>query len=153
MKSKSESQRQELKLLEMEARKKGKAAGAGFGSKVAMKQAVPTFTHMSMASLIKRGMARHVVTTNLDSLHHKSGLKHHEQLTCLHGDIYVERCTNPACRHEVVRDYHVRNQRKLHVHDHSIGRCGKCGSQPPASYTGRIGPRGDRSGLLTPDME
>merc|ERR1711959_263534 len=153
MRSRSETQRAELKLLEMEAKKKGKASGGGYGSKVAMKQASPTMAHMAMASLIKRGMARHVVTTNLDGLHHKSGLAHHAELTCLHGDIYVERCTNPACRHEIVRDYHVRSQRKLHVHDHSIGRCSKCGSKPPASYTGRPGPRGDRSGMVTPRME
>jgi len=97
-------------------------------------------------------MAKHVVTTNLDGLHHKSGLEHHKQLTCLHGDIYVERCTNPACGHEFHREYHVRNSapRRLNVHDHSIGTCSKCGSKPPKSYTGCKGKDGSRRGLVCP---
>ena len=65
---------------------------------------------MAMSTLIRRGDASHVVTTNLDGLHRKSGLQHHAQLTCLHGDIYIERCT--GCGFEFERDYHVRKTRR-----------------------------------------
>jgi len=138
----------ELALLRAEAKKKGKPLTKGFG----VQSASPTKAHMAMSTLIRRGLARHVVTTNLDGLHHKSGLAHHKQLTCLHGDIYIERCTNPACGHEFQRDYHVRNsvRRKLNVHDHSIGTCSKCGSKPPKSYTGRKGTDGSRAALVCP---
>jgi len=105
---------------------------------------------------VRRGMAQWVVTTNLDGLHRKSGLMWHRNLTCLHGDRYVERCTNPECGHELERNYNVRKQlapRKLHVHDHHIGSCALCGSRVPPSYTGVKGPGDDRSGLVTPTDE
>ena len=77
----------ELALLEREAKKKkqGQATnskgGLSFGSKAAMISAQPTQAHMAMSTLIRRGDASHVVTTNLDGLHRKSGLQHHAQLT------------------------------------------------------------------------
>merc|ERR1711988_130803 len=144
----SAAEKAELALLIAEAKKKGdkgKARG-GFG----LTSAEPTLSHMAMATLVSCGQARHVVTTNLDGLHRKSGLQHHKTLTCLHGDIYIERCT--ACGHEEERDYHVRNNapRKLNVHDHSIGTCNKCGSKPPKSYTGKKGANGCRKTLVNP---
>merc|ERR1712093_547559 len=146
--SRTVAEKGELELLLSEAKKKGKdgAARGGFG----LQSAEPTSGHMVMSTLVRNGLARHVVTTNLDGLHRKSGLEHHKSLTCLHGDIYIERCT--ACAHEVERDYHVRNKapRKLNVHDHSIGTCTKCGSKPPASYTGKKGHGGCRKGLVKP---
>jgi len=143
------SERAELNLLEAEAKKKGKAGSArgGFG----LQTALPTAAHMAMSTMVRLGLASHVVTTNLDGLHRKSGLEHHKNLTCLHGDIYIERCT--GCGHECERDYHVRNnaRRKLNVHDHSIGVCTKCGSKPPKTYTGKKGRNDDRSGLVCPE--
>merc|ERR1712093_838863 len=146
--SRTPAEKGELELLLSEAKKKGKdgAARGGFG----LQSAEPTSGHMVMSTLVRNGLARHVVTTNLDGLHRKSGLEHHKSLTCLHGDIYIERCT--ACAHEVERDYHVRNNapRKLNVHDHSIGTCTKCGSKPPRSYTGKKGANDSRKGLVCP---
>jgi len=146
--SRTAAEKGELELLLSEAKKKGKdgAARGGFG----LQSAEPTSGHMVMSTLVRHELAQHVVTTNLDGLHRKSGLQHHRSLTCLHGDIYIERCT--ACAHEIERDYHVRNNapRKLNVHDHSIGTCPKCGSKPPRSYTGRKGADGSRKGLVTP---
>merc|ERR1712167_397768 len=99
--------------------------------------------------MIRLGHANHVVTTNLDGLHRKSGLRHHKELTCLHGDIYIERCTK--CGHEEERDYNVRVRKGgLNVHDHSIGTCQKCGSRPPKRYTGKKRAGDDRSGLVGP---
>merc|ERR1711970_214155 len=146
--SRTAAEKGELELLLSEAKKKGKdgAARGGFG----LQSAEPTSGHMVMSTLVRNGLAQHVVTTNLDGLHRKSGLEHHKRLTCLHGDIYIERCT--GCGHEHERDYHVRNKapRKLNVHDHSIGTCTKCGSKPPASYTGKKGHGGCRKGLVKP---
>ncbi|KAL6061274.1 Transcriptional regulator, Sir2 family protein [Balamuthia mandrillaris] len=125
--------REELsKLKEEAAREERKAA-----RKVDMLDAQPTPTHMAQATLIRRGLAHYVVTTNLDGIYRKAGLQGHTQLCCLHGDVYVERCT--ACGYDFERNYHVR-QDHTHVHDHKIGTCKRCGSAPPKHYTGRETP-------------
>lgn len=95
---------------------------------------VPTFTHMAQVTLIKRGLAQYVVTTNLDGLYRKAGLQAHDEVCFLHGDTYTERCTR--CRYDFERNYHVRNK-GLHVHDHHVGCCAFCGSSVPGSYTGQ----------------
>lgn len=59
--------------------------------KVDMNDAQPSFSHMAQATLIELGLAHFVVTTNLDGIYRKAGLKGHTQLCCLHGDIYIER--------------------------------------------------------------
>eukprot|EP01063_Lacrimia_lanifica_P034089 TRINITY_DN6223_c0_g2_i1.p1 TRINITY_DN6223_c0_g2~~TRINITY_DN6223_c0_g2_i1.p1 ORF type:complete len:407 (+),score=150.12 TRINITY_DN6223_c0_g2_i1:57-1277(+) len=116
--------RTELAKLLAEMKKEDKKAAKA----VPMTDAKPTFAHMAQAALIQKKKAHHVVTTNLDGLYRKTGLKQHKHFTCLHGDMYVERCT--GCRKEYERNYHVRD-RKLHVHNHSVGVCGECGSAPP----------------------
>jgi len=98
--------------------------------------ALPTPTHMTQATLIRLGIAHYIVTTNLDGIYRKAGLKGHSQLCCLHGDVYVERCT--ACGYDFERNYHVR-QDSIHVHDHKVGVCDKCGSKPPSNYKGTPG--------------
>merc|ERR1712023_149804 len=92
----TEAEKSELSLLLSEAKKKKGSMGGGI-----VTSAKPTLGHMVLSTLVRHGLAKHVVTTNLDGLHHKS-------LTCLHGDIYIERCT--ACGHEEERDYHVRQK-------------------------------------------
>lgn len=119
------------KLLEEQAREEKKAR-----VKVDMCDAQPTPTHMAMATLIRLGIAHYCITTNLDGIFRKAGLKGHEQLCCLHGDIYIERCT--ACGYDFERNYHVR-QDFVHVHDHMVGTCTRCGSKPPAHYKGTPG--------------
>merc|ERR1712203_515459 len=94
---------------------------------------VPTLTHMTQATLIKRGLAKFVVTTNLDGLYRKAGLQAHEEVCFLHGDTFTERCTR--CGYDFERNFHVRNK-GLHAHDHHVGRCSRCGSEAPATYTG-----------------
>lgn len=121
----------ELRTLQEEARKKGKQVA------VPMIDAQPTPTHMAMSTLIRRGIAHYVVTTNLDGIHRKSGLKAHEQICNLHGCVYAERCTNPDCGYEFQRNYETRQGNSTHVHDHYLGPCSKCNSDVPTSYTGR----------------
>ena len=77
--------------------------------RMSMIAAEPSRCHMSIASLVKRGMAGGCVTTNLDGIHRKSGLVPHRTLTELHGCIYAEQCTNPRCGAEFERNYHVRS--------------------------------------------
>jgi NAD-dependent SIR2 family protein deacetylase len=91
---------------------------------------------MAQATLIRLGIAHYVVTTNLDGIYRKTGLKAHTQLCCLHGDVYVERCT--GCGYDFERNYHVR-QDHVHVHDHKAGICERCGSAPPSHYKGTPG--------------
>jgi len=104
---------EELKNLLAELEKEEKKST----KKVPMTDAQPTFTHMTMATLIKRNIAHYVITTNLDGIFRKAGLEGHTQLCCLHGDIYIERCTK--CGYDFERNYHVR-QDETHVHDHKV---------------------------------
>jgi len=144
LKKRSTEQSQQLKLLMDESAKKQ------IIPEVKKIDATPTPCHMAMATLIRLGHAKHVVTTNLDGLHRKSGLRHHKELTCLHGDIYIERCTK--CGHEEERSYNVRARKGgLNVHDHSIGTCQRCRSKPPKRYTGKKGPKDDRRGMVGPE--
>jgi NAD-dependent SIR2 family protein deacetylase len=122
----------ELAKLKAEAAREEKKARV----KIDMGDAQPTPTHMAMATLIRLGLAHYVVTTNLDGIYRKAGLKGHDQLCCLHGDIYVERCS--GCGYDFERNFHVR-QSATHVHDHKIGTCSRCGSAPPAHYKGTPG--------------
>mmetsp|Transcript_8694 Transcript_8694/g.16873 ORF Transcript_8694/g.16873 Transcript_8694/m.16873 type:complete len:533 (-) Transcript_8694:83-1681(-) len=118
----------ELRKLLAEAEKKGRQ------KRVPMIDAQPTLAHMAMATLVRRKMAHYVVTTNLDGIHRKSGLRAHEQVCNLHGCVYAERCT--GCGYDFERNYYTRRE-KIHVHDHHVGACSRCGSAVPRSYTGR----------------
>eukprot|EP00746_Dinoflagellata_sp_MGD_P165071 gnl/MRDRNA2_/MRDRNA2_94136_c0_seq1.p1 gnl/MRDRNA2_/MRDRNA2_94136_c0~~gnl/MRDRNA2_/MRDRNA2_94136_c0_seq1.p1 ORF type:complete len:539 (+),score=82.98 gnl/MRDRNA2_/MRDRNA2_94136_c0_seq1:129-1745(+) len=136
----SEKQRDELRKLREEQRKEIRKSKV----KVKMVDAQPTLTHMAIATLIRQGLANYVVTTNLDGLHRRSGLKAHSELCCLHGDIYVERCTK--CNYEFERNYYVR--RAAHMQDHKVGTCTRCGSCTPKAWTGKPKP-GSKTGSNT----
>jgi len=127
--ARTEEETNELKKLKSEAVKEIKKAT----KKVSMNDAQPTLTHMAMATLIRRNICHYVITTNLDGIYRKAGLQGHTQLCCLHGDIYIERCTE--CKYDFERNYHVR-QDEIHVHDHKVGTCERCGSKTPKHYTG-----------------
>ena len=128
--SRSQAEAAELAKLLQERRQESEKAA----TKVPMTDAEPTYCHMAMAKMISAGQAGFVVTTNLDGIFRKAGLRGHKELCCLHGDVYVERCT--GCGHDFERNYHVRDAR-IHVHDHAVGACTRCGSRTPTSYTGR----------------
>eukprot|EP00466_Bigelowiella_natans_P019793 jgi/Bigna1/48995/estExt_Genewise1.C_370062 len=98
----------------MKSEKKGKQKS------VPMIDARPTPTHMAMSTLIRKKIAHYIVTTNLDGIHRKSGLKAHTQICNLHGSVYAERCT--GCGYDFERNYYTRRSR-IHVHDHHIGQC------------------------------
>lgn len=93
----------------------------------------PGFSHRAIATLMRKGLAHYCITTNLDGLFRKAGLMAHEELCCLHGDIFTERCS--SCGYEFERNYRVRVKER-HVHDHHRGTCERCGSAVPSQYTG-----------------
>eukprot|EP01091_Cochliopodium_minus_P008722 TRINITY_DN2022_c0_g1_i2.p1 TRINITY_DN2022_c0_g1~~TRINITY_DN2022_c0_g1_i2.p1 ORF type:complete len:288 (-),score=68.65 TRINITY_DN2022_c0_g1_i2:1058-1921(-) len=54
-------------------------------------RALPTIAHMGFVSLMKANLLNHVVSTNLDGLHLRSGI-HEDNLSELHGNCYKETC-------------------------------------------------------------
>jgi len=70
-----------------------------------MTDAVPTLGHKSLVELVQKGLVKLVVSTNVDGLHMKSGLAK-ENLSELHGNIYIERCEK--CKTEYQREHDVR---------------------------------------------
>eukprot|EP01087_Luapelamoeba_hula_P003285 TRINITY_DN13093_c0_g1_i1.p1 TRINITY_DN13093_c0_g1~~TRINITY_DN13093_c0_g1_i1.p1 ORF type:complete len:400 (-),score=65.74 TRINITY_DN13093_c0_g1_i1:50-1249(-) len=128
--SPTEADSEELAKLKLELEREEQKAA----KKIDIEDAQPTLTHMAMSTLMRLGLAHYVVTTNLDGIHRKSGLQGHSQLCNLHGDIYIERCS--GCGYDFERNYHVRKSADIHLHDHKVGTCSKCGSAPPQHYTG-----------------
>jgi len=131
-KSLSHTETEELHKLQLEQTKEIQKAK----KPISKLDALPTPTHMAQATLIRLGIAHYVVTTNLDGIYRKTGLQGHTQLCCLHGDIYIERCT--GCGYDFERNFKVR-QDSIHVHDHKFGTCERCGSKPPDQYRGAPG--------------
>jgi len=80
-------------------------------------QAKPTLAHCAISVLIDKGIIHHVVSTNLDGLHLRSGLKE-ANLSELHGNAYKESCE------------------KCHTHYHRAFDCTKNGTRSD-HWTGR----------------
>ena len=101
----------------------------GFSKKPAVStpisRAVPTYSHMALASLIAGGFVKFLVTQNFDSLHRRSGINP-TLLATIHGDRCIEMCKK--CKRRYLRDFTVRTA--LFVHDHKTGRkCLDCGNE------------------------
>ena len=82
--------------------------------RVAIEKALPTYTHMAMFKLQEEGLLKYVLSQNVDGLHRKSGILP-ELLAELHGNANVEKCR--MCRKEYLRDYGVRNNPHVHMHE------------------------------------
>jgi len=69
---------------------------------------IPTLAHEAVAWLVETGTIQHVKTQNCDGLHGLSGI-HPDQLSELHGNIFIEYCKN--CGREYERNYDVENMK------------------------------------------
>eukprot|EP01047_Picozoa_sp_COSAG01_P060102 COSAG01_NODE_7318_length_3254_cov_1.498891_2_plen_148_part_00 len=93
---------------------------------------------MSLVALVRAGIMNHVISTNTDGLHHKSGLRPNE-LTELHGNANIEDCpvqsiglcgkeyAGGGCGRRFFRDGACR-RKGSGAHEHATGRgCPGCG--------------------------
>jgi len=85
---------------------------------VEIEHAIPTLSHMAIAELERRGSVKHVISTNIDGLHLRSGLPI-ERLSELHGNTYLEVCQK--CKESYLRPYDCmkfqdNETRKVNVH-------------------------------------
>ncbi|KAJ3423996.1 nad-dependent protein deacetylase sirtuin-7 [Anaeramoeba flamelloides] len=85
----------------------------------------PTYCHMGIAKLIELGVAKYLVSQNVDGLHVHSGVPL-DKVSELHGNTNKEFCID--CKKEYFRPFRCRTAR--HVHDHRTGRmCEECGGE------------------------
>ncbi|XP_030842280.1 NAD-dependent protein deacetylase sirtuin-7 [Strongylocentrotus purpuratus] len=86
--------------------------------------AEPTLTHMALARLVEEGMVKHIVSQNCDGLHFRSGVPP-DRLSELHGNMYIEVCTECEPERQYVRLFDVTEQTSLRRHKTSR-ECHKC---------------------------
>lgn len=85
----------------------------------------PTFSHMALSEMVRRGLVKHVVSQNCDGLHLRSSIDR-EKLSELHGNCFVELCIECDC--EYIRLFDVTEQSAFRRHLTSR-KCQKCGNQ------------------------
>lgn len=71
---------------------------------ISIDQALPTYCHYAIVELVKKNYVKHVVSTNCDGLHRRSGLSQ-EELSELHGNCYKEQCS--ICEKEYLRPFNT----------------------------------------------
>jgi len=80
---------------------------------------------MAIVELLSRDIIKYLVSQNTDGLHRKSGVALNK-FSELHGNQTLEKCPNPTCLKEYIRDYRTRTAED--VHDHKTDRlCAACG--------------------------
>jgi len=86
--------------------------------------ATPTTAHMALATLVKAGVVKYVLSQNCDGLHLRSGITE-GNLSEIHGNMYLENC---AEGHKIYRLFDVTE--KTNLRKHKTGRiCPICQSE------------------------
>lgn len=95
----------------------------------ALDEVKPTVAHRILTAMVGAGRIAHVVSTNIDGLHMRSGLAPRD-LTELHGNSFLERCENVRCKREYFRDFvvaKVNTVEEAESKEHRTGRlCDDC---------------------------
>ena len=92
----------------------------------------PSLSHMFIATLIKKGIIKHLVSQNTDGLHMRSGIPI-EYISQLHGNRNLQHCL--SCERKYFRDFRtLRRDGKMYKpgekRDHNTGRdCENCGGE------------------------
>ena len=73
-------------------------------------ETVPSLAHMSLVTLAQENHIHHVISTNTDGLHWRSGISP-AMLTTLQGNPYAEACGD--CGHQYLRDFLVRGKKNM----------------------------------------
>eukprot|EP01120_Amphizonella_sp_Union-15-10_P000607 TRINITY_DN10652_c0_g1_i2.p1 TRINITY_DN10652_c0_g1~~TRINITY_DN10652_c0_g1_i2.p1 ORF type:complete len:334 (-),score=60.07 TRINITY_DN10652_c0_g1_i2:74-1075(-) len=81
--------------------------------KIDLTAAKPTFSHVALTLLERKGFIKFLVSTNIDGLHMKSGFPV-EKLSELHGNCFVEKCS--ICGKRYLRDFDV-TENKIYFPD------------------------------------
>jgi serine/threonine protein kinase len=101
----------------------------------------PSITHMALYELHKRGILKHLISTNIDGLHGRSGFPK-KAMSEIYGNQFIEVCEK--CSKEYIRDYKCKNAKI--PSKHNTGRKCDCGGDlndilvnlnepiPPNSY-------------------
>lgn len=84
----------------------------------------PSYSHMVLSSMMKQDLVKYIVSQNCDGLHLRSGIDL-EKLSELHGNCFVEFCSDVECNQYYIREFDVTE--KTSFRKHSTGRnCKEC---------------------------
>jgi len=90
-----------------------------------LSDAEPTLAHKVVSALVKMGLCKYVISTNIDGLHMKSGVPF-ENLIELHGNCFLEYCD--TCGKQYWRDFStIKGVEDTQSKSHLTGRTCECG--------------------------
>eukprot|EP01084_Bolivina_argentea_P162118 282153_1 len=90
---------------------------------ISLEQALPTYSHMALNEMINNNLINYIVSTNVDGLHRRSGVKY-KHLSELHGNIYLEYCQ--SCGNQYLRSFDVTKWQKKRFGRRTGRLCNEC---------------------------